>query len=190
MKAKDFALVGVYTALLIGGQFALSFVAGIEIVTVLLLAFAFHFGYIKSLLVANAFCILRCFVFGFFPSVIVLYLIYYNLFVLIFAFIGRRFKQTLTPARTAIIILVAALCTVCFTLIDDVITPLFYSFDSQTTYAYFITSLYAMATQTICTLVTVTLIFPPLNKLFRFTHKRKNNAQNNRNSPNKISNTP
>lgn len=190
MKAKDFALVGVYTALLIGGQFALSFVAGIEIVTVLFVAFAFHFGHVKSLLVANAFCVLRCFVFGFFPSVIVLYLIYYNLLVLVFAFIGKRFKQTLTPLRTAIVILVAAICTICFTLIDDVITPLFYSFDSQTAYAYFITSLYTMATQTACTLVTVTLIFPPLNKLFCSVYKRKNNAKNKRDLKEETSNNP
>lgn len=166
MKAKDFALIGVYTALLLGGQFALSFVAGVEVVTVLMLSFAFHFGFRRSLLVANAFCILRCFIFGFFPTVVILYFIYYNLFVLLFAFIGKRFKGKLSIIKVVIIVCCAALCTACFTLLDDVITPLFYSFDKAATKAYFIASLYTMATQMACTLITVTLLFPPLNALF------------------------
>ncbi|MGN0805907.1 MAG: hypothetical protein ACI4MC_02615 [Candidatus Coproplasma sp.] len=169
MKAKDFALIGVYTALLIGGQFALSFVAGVEVVTVLLLTFAFRFGFRRSLIVVNAFCILRCFIFGFFPTVIILYFIYYNLFVLLFAFIGKRFKGRISVVRLVVIVCSATLCTACFTLLDDVITPLFYSFDQAATKAYFITSLYTMATQMICTIATVTLLFPPLNAVFART---------------------
>ncbi len=173
MKAKDFALVGVYTALLIGGQLALSFVAGIEIVTVLLLSFAFHFGLRRSILVANAFCILRCFIFGFFPTVMLLYFIYYNLFVIIFSVIGKRCSGKLSVIKAIIIICTAALCTACFSLLDDVITPLFYSFDWTTTKAYFIASLYTMVTQIICTVITVTLLFPPINALFCHTFKLK-----------------
>lgn len=166
MKAKDFAIIGVYTALLIGGQYALSFVAGVEVVTVLLLTFAFRFGFRRSLIVANAFCILRCFIFGFFPTVIILYFIYYNLFVLLFAFIGKRLKGKLTAVKLLIIVCAAALANACFTLLDDIITPLFYSFDLSTTKAYFITSLYTMATHVICTVATVSLLFPPLNAVF------------------------
>lgn len=177
MKVKDLALIGVYTALLIGGQFALSFVAGIEIVTVLFVAFAFYFGFLRSLLLANAFCVLRCFVFGFFPTVIILYFIYYNLFVLVFAAIGKRFKGKLTPLRTVITVLVALLCTVCFTLLDDVITPLFYSFNDTETLAYFISSLYTMATQSVCTLITVTTLFPPLNATFARLFKHWNKGE-------------
>ncbi|MGN1372834.1 MAG: hypothetical protein ACI4VK_02165 [Candidatus Coproplasma sp.] len=162
MRAKDFAIIGVYTALLIGGQYALSFVAGVEVVTVLLLTFAFRFGFRRSLIVANAFCILRCFIFGFFPTVIILYFIYYNLFVLLFAFIGKRFKGELTAVRLIIIVCTAALANACFTLLDDIITPLFYSFDLATAKAYFLTSLPTMATQVICTVITVSLLFPPL----------------------------
>lgn len=179
MKAKDFALIGVYTALLIGGQFALSFVAGIEIVTVLFVSFAFYFGFVRSLLLANAFCVLRCFVFGFFPTVIILYFIYYNLLVLIFAAIGKRFKGKLTPLRTAIIVLTATVCTVCFTLIDDVITPLFYCYNQTQMLAYFISSLYTMATQSVCTIITVTLLFPPLNATFARLFKRWNKDEDN-----------
>ncbi len=42
--AKEIALVGVFTALLIGGQFVLSGISGVEIVTVLLLSFSYCFG--------------------------------------------------------------------------------------------------------------------------------------------------
>lgn len=42
--AKEIALIGVFTALLISGQFVLSGLSGIEIVTVLLLSFSYYFG--------------------------------------------------------------------------------------------------------------------------------------------------
>ena len=166
MKVKDFAIIGVYTALLIGGQFALSFVAGVEVVTVLLLTFAYHFGFRRSLILVNAFCILRCFIFGFFPTVIILYFIYYNLFVLLFAFIGKRFKGRLTAVKLIVIVCLAAVANACFTLLDDIITPLFYSFDLTATKAYFVASLYTMATHVVCTVATVALLFPPLHFAF------------------------
>ena len=59
--AKDIALIGVFTAMLIGGQLVLSGIAGVEVVTVLLLAFSYYFGIIRGLFVANVFSILRCF---------------------------------------------------------------------------------------------------------------------------------
>ena len=71
--------MGVFVALLIGGQFALFAVSGIEIVTVLFASFVFCFGIVRSLIVGTAFSLLRCFVFGFMPNVLILYLIYYNL---------------------------------------------------------------------------------------------------------------
>lgn len=171
MNGKDFALIGVFTALLIGGQYALSFVAGIEIVTVLMLSFAYYFGYLRSLIVANAFCILRCFIFGFFPTVIILYFVYYNLFVLVFATAGRLFGGRLSPLKLVIVTAAAALCTICFTLLDDVITPLYYKFDADTSKAYFTASLYTMATQTACTVVTVALLLPPLNAVYLRIYK-------------------
>ena len=63
--AKDIALTGVYTALLIGAQVALSALSGIEVVTVLLLSFCYCFGIARGLAVANSFSLLRCLVFGF-----------------------------------------------------------------------------------------------------------------------------
>lgn len=69
--AKEISLISVFTALLIGGQFILSGISGIEIVTVLLLSFSYYFGITRGLFVANAFSLLRCFIFGFFPIVII-----------------------------------------------------------------------------------------------------------------------
>ena len=124
-KTKEIALIGVYVALLIGGQVALSAISGIEVVTVLLASFAFYFGIKRSLIVAVAFSILRCFLFGFMPSVIILYLIYYPLFVTIFGLIGNRFKHKATPKHHVLVIMVAVLCVVLFTALDNLITPLY-----------------------------------------------------------------
>lgn len=167
-KAKDLALIGIFIALLIGGQFALSFVAGVEIVTVLILSFAFYFGLKRSLILVNAYNILRCFLFGFFPSVIILYAVYYNLFVVIFSLIGKKFSGKLTALRLVFTAAAAALCTACFTLLDDIITPLFYGFDAKTALAYFYTSLPTMALQTVNVIVTVSIFLPLLIKAYSF----------------------
>ena len=69
MKAtKDLTIIGLYTALLIGGQLAFFAISGIEIVTLLFTAFVFYFGIIRGMFLATCFSLLRCFVFGFFPN--------------------------------------------------------------------------------------------------------------------------
>ena len=61
--AKDIALTGVYTALLIGAQVALSALSGIEVVTVLLLSFCYCFGIARGLAV-RIFSFRSHFIFG------------------------------------------------------------------------------------------------------------------------------
>ena len=61
---------------------------------------------------------------------------------------------------------VAALCTVCFTLIDDVVTPLYFRYSASSWAAYFVASLPVMATQTVCAAVTVALLTFPLVKIY------------------------
>ena len=73
--AKEISVSALMTALLIGGQYALSSVAGVEIVTVMLLVFCCTFGRRAGVLTATAFSVLRGIVFGFMPYVIVLYLV-------------------------------------------------------------------------------------------------------------------
>ncbi|MDE5943271.1 MAG: hypothetical protein K2H30_03580 [Clostridia bacterium] len=57
---------------------------------------------------------------------------------------------------------VAAVCTVCFTLLDDVITPLVLGSTRLTALTYFYASFTAMLPQTVCAIVTVSTLYLPL----------------------------
>lgn len=161
-SAKKVILPGVFTALLLGGQLALSGISGVEVVTVLLLSFTYYFGIVQGLFVANAFSLLRCFIFGFYPVVILLYLIYYNLFVVIIGLLGKAFNHEYSLKKHLIVIVAAVLLTASFTMIDNILTPLMYAFNLNATKAYFIASLPTLFGQCICTSVTVSLLFPVL----------------------------
>ena len=167
MSAKKIILSGVFTALLIGGQFALSSISGIEIVTVLLLSFVYKYGIKQGLFVANAFSLLRCFIFGFMPNVLVLYLIYYNIFVIVFGSIGNGFKHQYSIKNHIIIIFIAMIMTALFTITDNILTPLMYGFTYKATKVYFVASLYTMIPHIFCTFATVLLLFPALIKILR-----------------------
>lgn len=241
--SKDIAYIAIMCALLIGGQYALSFVAGVEIVTLLLACFSYVFGIRRGAICAAAFSVLRCFLWGFYPTVIILYLVYYPLLATVFGALGHikestfknypiwfaviinllllgiatacacayflnliklsRFvkatmyallcvifalcvalcitfdvlfilnkvlgKNTGEALKTITVTSVAAVCTIIFTLLDDVISPLFYQWSANTALAYFYTSFTAMLPQTVCTIVTLSTMFLPitavLNKL-------------------------
>ena len=154
-------------AMLIGGQLALSSVTGIEVVTVMMLCFCFCFGVGHGVAIATTFSLLRCFVFGFQINVIVLYLIYYNLFAVFFGWLGRRFAGKMSLLKTVIVVASAVVFTVCFTLLDDIITPLIFAFHPNVARIYFLQSLYAVIPQSICTVVTVSVIFHPLTKIIK-----------------------
>lgn len=166
-SAKKIILPGVFTALLIGGQLALSGISGIEVVTVLLLTFVYRYGIAQGLFVANSFSLLRCFIFGFMPNVIVLYLVYYNIFVLVFGVVGNIFKHEYSIKKHVIIILTAVIMTALFTIIDNVLTPLIYSFTPNAAKVYFMASLYTIIPQTICTFIMVLTIFPILLRVLK-----------------------
>ena len=169
--AKKIIIPSVFTALLLGGQFVLSGISGIEVVTVLLLAFSYKFGIKQGLLVANAFSLLRCFIFGFFVNVLILYLVYYNIFVIVFGLLGKAYKGGYSIIKHIVIIVVAIFMTIVFTLLDNIITPLLYSYSLSLRKIYFISSLYTMIPQIICTFITVLVIFPILLKVFNYTNE-------------------
>lgn len=79
---------------------------------------------------------------------------------------GRMLPVTVAAA-------VAAVCTIFFTLLDDVITPLFMGWGlfSVTSATYFYTSFLAMAPQTVCAIVTVSTLFLPLVTIFKKASK-------------------
>ncbi len=152
-----------FTSLLIGVQFALSFTYGVELVTVTLATFSVVFGYRKGCIVAISFAFLRCIVFGFYPTVIVLYLVYFPLFALACGAIGKIKNKKI---RYAVLIVSVAAMTACFSLLDDVITPLMMGFNNKAWLMYFYSSFLAMVPQTICAIISVFALYPPLAILF------------------------
>ena len=167
MKTKDLVIIATFVALLIAVQYALSFISGVELVTVLFLAFCYSFGVKRSIITATAFSLLRCFLFGFFPTVIILYLVYYNLFALIVGLIGNKLNREYSIVKHIIMIGVALLLTALFTMLDNIITPLIYAYTLEMAQAYFLASFTTLIPQLICSLATTTLLFFPAFKLLK-----------------------
>ena len=162
---KDCAYIAVFVALTIAAQFCLSFVPGVEVVTVLFVSFSFAFGCRRGMIAATTFSLLRQLMFGFFPTVLVLYLIYYNLLALLFGFLGRWSK--LTPFKLFLLTATACVCTVCFTMLDNIITPLWYGYSGRVFKLYFYASFSIMIPQVICTAISVGVLMFPLVKIFQ-----------------------
>ena len=171
-SAKECAYIAVFVALVISAQLAFSGIPGVEIVTVLFVSFAFVFGVAHGMLSATAFSLLRSFVFGVDARTVVLYLIYFNLLTAVFGLLGRRVNRI--KRAFVWVVLLACVCTACFTLLDDILTPLWLGYTPKATRLYFKYSLPVMLTQVICTAVTVGTLFLPLRKVFSlFAGKRE-----------------
>lgn len=166
-SSKTVIMPGVFTALLIASQFALSAVSGIEIVTILFLCFCYVYGVKQGLFVANAFSLIRCLVFGFNLNVLILYLVYFNLFALGFGGLGNAFKKKYSIKIHAIVIAVCVLYTLAFTMLDNVITPIFYGFTLNATKGYFYASLYTLVPHLACSFTTTLLLFLPIIKILK-----------------------
>ena len=78
-------------------------------------------------------------------------------------FLGGRVR---IGREAAVLASLAAFCTVCFTLLSDVITPLFYGWSIDVAIGYFYTGFLEMVPQTLCAAVSVTLLFYPLERAF------------------------
>ena len=165
--AKEISLLGLFVALLIGGQFALSMVAGIEVVTVLTVSFFYFFGVRRGLILATAFSLIRCLIFGFFANVVILYLVYYNLLAIIFGNLGRFFNKKVNLKSIITITVISVICTLLFTVLDNFISYVYFGLSQKAFEIYFKASLVVMVPQTICVAVTVPLLFYPLIKIYR-----------------------
>ena len=165
IKSKDLARLAMCVAMLIGAQLALSALSGIEVVTVLLLCFAFSYGWRDGVLIAVVFSILRCIIFGFQINVIILYLIYYPLFALFFGWLGTRLKGEVRYKELSIIVGSAMLFTAAFTMLDNALSALLFSFSAAAAKAYFIASLYTLVPHVACVAVTVAIFFLPLTRV-------------------------
>lgn len=164
--AKEISIISVFTALLIGGQLALSAVSGIEIVTALTVSFFYKFSVKRSLIVATAFSLLRCFIFGFFPNVVILYLIYYNLLAVIFGSLGKAFNKKVEIKSIIVVTITAVLCTALFTVIDNVISLIYFGLSKNAFIIYYKASLLTMIPQLICVGISVPITFYPLVKIY------------------------
>ena len=166
ISAKDCAYIAVFVALTIAAQLAMSVLPGVEVVTVLFISFSFVFGIKRGVIAATAFTLLRQFVFGVFPVVLVLYLIYFNLLACIFGTLGKKWKPTVK--NLIYLTAIACLCTACFTMLDNLLTPLFYGYTPKAIEVYFYASIPFMISHLVCTAVSVALLFLPLERLLRW----------------------
>lgn len=166
-RTKFIVRVAMSVALLIAAQMALSMITGVEIVTVILLCLSFYYGIRTGLAIATTFSLLRCFFFGFQINVIVLYLIYYNVFALFFGWMGKHFAGEVKLFQQGMIVASAVAFTILFTLLDDVITPLMFGFHANAAKVYFLQSMTAMIPQAVCTAITVSILFVPLLRVLR-----------------------
>lgn len=168
MKSTKFIVrVAMSVALLIASQMALSMLSGVEVVTAILLCLCFCYGVRTGLAIATTFSLLRCFFFGFQINVIVLYLVYYNLFALFFGWLGKCLSERAVWLQLVTVVASAVVFTVLFTLLDDVITPLIYRFHWNAAKVYFLQSFTAMVPQTVCAAVSVCVLFTPLTRVIR-----------------------
>lgn len=81
----------------------------------------------------------------------------------VLAVCGGRVRSYRESASLAAL---AALCCVFFTLLDDVITPLWYGYSADAALAYFYAGFFAMLPQTVCAAVSVLILFEPLRRVF------------------------
>lgn len=163
-SAKECAYIAVFVALVIGAQVVFAAVPGVELVTVLFVGYAFAFGTKRGMTAATAFSLLRQLIFGFFPNVLLLYLVYYNALAALFGWLGRRSCKK--GWELPIIVICATIFSACFTLLDDLLTPLWYGYTPRAARAYFVASLPVLLSQCVCAGVSVGLLFVPLRKAF------------------------
>lgn len=171
-SAKECAFLATFVALIIAVQLAFSAVAGIELVTALFVVYALVMGVTRGVLVATAFSLLRQLLFGFFPNVLLLYLIYYNVVAVYFGFLGKWIQACKPAFKTVLVTVSACISTVLFTLLDDVITPVFFGYTWEATQAYFWASLSVMLPHVICVAVSTACLCVPLDKTFTYLYKK------------------
>jgi hypothetical protein len=163
--AKNCAYIAVFVALTIAAQLCFAAIPGVELVTVLFVTFSFAFGCRSGMIAATAFSLLRQLVFGFSATVLLLYLIYFNLLALLFGFLGKYIS--LRVKCVPLLTVIACVCTIGFTMLDNVLTPWWLGYSGKLFKMYFWASFSFMLPQVICTAISVGVLFYPLAKFFK-----------------------
>ncbi len=166
---KECAYLAVFVAFVIALQLSLTFLPGVEVVTVLFVAYASVFGVKRGMIAATAFSVLRQLIFGFFPTVLILYIVYYNLLAVGFGWLGAKVEDGIRSLWKYVVF--ACIGTVCFNVLDVMITPLWYGYTASATWAYFLASLPFMLPQVLCTALTVGFLYLPLQRAFKTVKK-------------------
>ena len=166
-SAKEIACAGITVALLVGGQYALSMISGIEIVTAIFALYCLVFGVLNGVVVAVAFSLIRCFVFGFFPQVIILYLVYYTIFAVVVGLIGKALESRKSWLIVLVLTATCVVLTILFTVIDNVINAVFFGLTMSVLKVYVLQSIPVLVRQIICVATTVPLFYYPLEKIFK-----------------------
>lgn len=169
-SAKECAYIAVFVSLVIAFQFFLSFLPGVEVVTLLFACYAYAMGVRRGVICATLFSLLRQFVFGIFPTVLILYLVFYNLLCVVFALLGKSKLSGWKILLAAT--LLACFMTAVFTMLDNVITPLWFGYSTQAARMYFMASLPFMGVQVLCNAIVFILLFLPISKAFAWAEKR------------------
>ena len=167
--AKECAYIAVFVALTIAVQFAFSALP-VEFVTLLFVVYASVFGVRRGVVAATAFSLIRQLLFGFFPVVLILYLWYYNFLAIVFGLLGKYLQGGWKRLPLAVVI--ACVCTILFTLSDNVLTPLWYGYSARAARYYFYASLPFMLPQTLGVGLSVGVLFLPLTRVFRRIERR------------------
>ena len=165
-SAKEIAYTGITVALLIAGQLALSAVSGVEIVTAIFALYCLVFGVIRGIVVATAFSLVRCFIFGFVPQVILLYIIYYNLFAVVIGMVGNLLRDKNELLKIIAVTALSVALTATFTVIDNLLNIWLFNLSAVAIKIYVAQSIPVAITQMICSAITVPLFYYPLKKVF------------------------
>jgi energy-coupling factor transport system substrate-specific component len=103
LDAKRIALVGLFAALLTGGQLALAALPNIEVVTLFIILFSLTFGFNLSILGVLAFCLIEASVFGF-HSWVIAYFIYWPTLTFIVSLLNRLgYKKNIVYIITGVV---------------------------------------------------------------------------------------
>ncbi len=166
-SAKEVARTAVFLAAVIGVQYAFAALPFVEAVTLLFACYAYVFGVRRGGIAAVLFSLLRQLLFGFYPVVLILYCVHFSCLALVFGSLKKLCPWT--GWRLLLLAVgVAVVCTVAFSLLDNLLTPLWYSYSARAAKAYFVASLPFMLGQSVCVAVTVGGLFLPLTKALFF----------------------
>ncbi|MBO5889141.1 MAG: hypothetical protein J6Q58_03270 [Clostridia bacterium] len=166
-SAKKIARIGVMSATLIVGKFALSFIPNVEVITTLIIVYGVVFGF-ESVFATLIFCTADVFIYPPSLDVIISYYVYFNSLSLLSATLsGIGIKNKSCYLAIAIVM----------TVLFGVITSFFYSLlFSVNFFGVYLAGLLYYAIHVVSTVVFMSVGFTPLKKIL--TKIKENGLKN------------